>query len=363
MYVPTSAEAMQSPSLGKMRPFVLRTATELRPPPPAAVDSAQALRDLDEVRILGGRDSIVRTALQTEVARFHEPPGFLVWNGIARSAIRAKAVDVPTSARVMALLNFALMDAQLVVWDAKFHYNAWRPRTAIAAQDLARAVSAPPWRPLLIEPMHPEYPCAHCGFGSAASTVLQGLFGSGPFAFSARTGALNGELRAYGSFREFEEEERRSPEFTRAFIFGIRLRLAPRWAGKSGKSCSKRSSQGVERRARASAHAAVTRQSHIAQSARRPNCKMICWTGSRRRTLRRAVIFAVKTEPASGEQQRGGQNACAPSPTPSKCLLVTKVPTATERAVYGSNGAQSCGPCADARPGERVPHKDPRTGD
>jgi hypothetical protein len=55
--------------------------------------------------------------------------------------------------------------------------------------------------------MHPEYPCAHCGFGSAASTVLQGLFGSGPFAFSARTGALNGELRAYGSFREFEEEE------------------------------------------------------------------------------------------------------------------------------------------------------------
>jgi hypothetical protein len=55
--------------------------------------------------------------------------------------------------------------------------------------------------------MHPEYPCAHCGIGAAAATVLEGLFGSGPFQFSASTGMLGGAIRPYGSFQEFEEEE------------------------------------------------------------------------------------------------------------------------------------------------------------
>jgi hypothetical protein len=54
--------------------------------------------------------------------------------------------------------------------------------------------------------MHPEYPCAHCGVGAAASTVLQRLFGSGPFPFSA-TAAPDVAPRAFGRFREFEEEE------------------------------------------------------------------------------------------------------------------------------------------------------------
>jgi len=85
--------------------------------------------------------------------------------------------------------------------DTKFSYHAWRPMTAIRASDPGSM-----WTALLPVPMHPEYPRAHCGIGTAASTVMQGLFGSGPFPFSAAA-LPNVAPRGFGSFREFEEEE------------------------------------------------------------------------------------------------------------------------------------------------------------
>jgi hypothetical protein len=209
MYVATSNAAMASPSLSKMKPFVMATSDHFRPPPPPAADSAQAIRDLEEVKVLGQKASAARTRAQTDIAIFHVPPGFLVWNSIARSVVEAKALDLADSARTMALMNFVFIDAQLAIWDAKYAYNLWRPRTAINAgvQQVATAGAPVLWEPLLNEPMHPEYPCAHCGVGAAAATALEGLFGSGPFHFAARTGQLGGAVRAYTSFRQFEEEE------------------------------------------------------------------------------------------------------------------------------------------------------------
>jgi hypothetical protein len=212
LYVLTSSAAMASPSLGKMKPFVLARTDQYRPPAPPAIDSAQAIRDLEEVKALGQQTSTIRTKAQTEIALFHAPPGYPTWNGIARSAVRTKALDLVSSARAMALLNFATLDSQLAIWDAKYIYNAWRPRTAInsgaiAVAQLASASAAGPWQPLVADPMHPEYPCAHCGIGAAAATVLQGLFGDETFHFPARTGALGGAIRPYSSFRQFEEEE------------------------------------------------------------------------------------------------------------------------------------------------------------
>jgi hypothetical protein len=212
IYVLTSKAPVASPLLGKMKPFVLARADQYRPPAPPAIDSFQFIRDVDEVKALGARASALRTQAQTEIGLFHAPPGFPVWNSIGRFVVRTKALDVGDAARVMALLNFAILDSQLAIWDAKYAYNAWRPRTAINAtgtigtQQLA-AAAATQWEPLVIEPMHPEYPCAHCGVGSAAATVLESLFGTGPHHFAARTGAIGGAIRPYGSFRQFEEEE------------------------------------------------------------------------------------------------------------------------------------------------------------
>jgi PAP2 superfamily len=73
-------------------------------------------------------------------------------------------------------------DALIAVADAKYHYNFWRPITAIRNGDLdgndatEREAS---WVPLIDTPMHPEYPCAHCILSAAVATVLHAEVGGG----------------------------------------------------------------------------------------------------------------------------------------------------------------------------------------
>jgi hypothetical protein len=210
-YVLTAQAQMQSPSLGKMKPFILAAASQFRPAPPPPIDSPQAVRDVAEVKNVGETGSRQRTAEQSIIAQFHLPPGGTVWNSIGRAAIQIRNPDLVDSARILALLNFAIMDSQMAIYEAKYQYNYWRPRTAIkASSSLEQSAStAPPpeWTPLIPEPMHPEYPCAHCGVGAAAAAVMEHAFGYAPFQFAVSTGTLNGLARPYESFREFAEEE------------------------------------------------------------------------------------------------------------------------------------------------------------
>jgi hypothetical protein len=189
----------------------LDAASQFRPGPPPPIDSPQAIRDVAEVKVLGEAGSTKRSPEQTIMAQFHLPPGAAVWNSIARSAIQTKNLDLVDSARVLALINFAIMDSQMAIYEAKYQYNYWRPRTSIKASisevQSASAASSPDWTPLIAEPMHPEYPCAHCGVGGAAAAVMEHVFGYAPFHFKVSTGTLNGLTRPYESFREFAEEE------------------------------------------------------------------------------------------------------------------------------------------------------------
>ena len=71
----------------------------------------------------------------------------------------------------------------IAVFDAKYHYNFWRPITAIRNGDLDgndATERVPAWLPFIDTPMHPEYPCAHCIVASAVGTVLRAEIGAGP---------------------------------------------------------------------------------------------------------------------------------------------------------------------------------------
>jgi hypothetical protein len=67
-------------------------------------------------------------------------------------------------------MNIALADATIAVWNAKNTYNFWRPITAI------RATTYPTRTPLLTTPAFQEYPSAHSGVSSAATTVLAAFY-------------------------------------------------------------------------------------------------------------------------------------------------------------------------------------------
>ena len=177
-YVPTVLPA--SSTWNALRPFALKTGDQFRPPAPYALTSAQWARDYNEVKTIGAKTGSVRTAEQTDIARFWQLNGAATHNPVTRQLAAAKGLDVFDNARLFALSSIACADAAIAMFDAKYAYNFWRPVTAIRNGDIDgndATTRDAVWEPYFSTPMHPEYPCAHCTFQGAAAGVLQTLYG------------------------------------------------------------------------------------------------------------------------------------------------------------------------------------------
>ncbi len=162
------------PGMGRVMPFTSCSTSQYRPEPPPQLDSAHYARDLAEVRKGGDVNSPTRTRYQTDIARFYEATDAVqLWYPAARQVSRAQRKTLSQNARVFALLGMAMFDAAIGVFEAKYHYNYWRPVTAI------RETSDPNWIPLVFTPPFPSYPSGHAGFGAAARVVLESAFGRG----------------------------------------------------------------------------------------------------------------------------------------------------------------------------------------
>jgi hypothetical protein len=155
--------------------------SQFRPPPPPALTSPTWTRDVNEIRELGSRTSTVRTAEQTNIARFWFQVGPSTWKPILRQVVASKDIELIDSARLFALVSMVGQDAIIAVFDAKYTYNFWRPVTAIRNADLSKNDATPreaSWLPLGDTPMHPEYPCAHCITSAAVGTIIQKVVGN-----------------------------------------------------------------------------------------------------------------------------------------------------------------------------------------
>jgi hypothetical protein len=81
----------------------------------------------------------------------------------------------------MALIAVGITDSIIAVLDAKYHYNFWRPITAIRNGDEDRNPATEReanWQPIANTPMHPEYPCAHCIQSGSVAGVVKAVFGT-----------------------------------------------------------------------------------------------------------------------------------------------------------------------------------------
>jgi hypothetical protein len=179
VYVPTPITA--SSMWPNVRPFAMTSPSQFRPQPPIALNSAEWTADYNEIKSLGGKDSKARGARQTEDATFWLITGPVSYYPILRQLVSAKKMDLSESARFMALASVALADSFIAVFDAKYHYEFWRPITAIRNGDRddnpATELDAA-WQPIDNTPMHPEYPCAHCISSAAVATVVEAVLGS-----------------------------------------------------------------------------------------------------------------------------------------------------------------------------------------
>ena len=186
---------------GSVTPFVLKSADQFRCPEPPVVNSSRALADLEEVKAIGGSKSATRTAEQSEIGRYWYESSPQGWNRIAREVLAARQFDVWENARLFALLNSAMADGYIAGFDSKYHYNYWRPVTAI------REGGDSEWLSCLSTPPVPDYPSTHTVEGAAAATVLARFFNTDFISFSMTSGApYPGITRKFWSFSEAARE-------------------------------------------------------------------------------------------------------------------------------------------------------------
>lgn len=207
-YVPTTAVA--APQWPQRKPWLLKEAAQFRPGPPPALESAQWARDYNEVKSLGARASAARTPEQTDIARFWEyslPP---IYHAVVRSVAQQPGRTLAQNARMFAAAGQAMDDGLVAVLEAKYHYQFWRPVTAIRNGDrdnnAATELDAG-WTALIDNPTHPEYPSAHSVLAGALGELLKAEVGRGRMPELATSSpTANGATRRWKSVDEFTQE-------------------------------------------------------------------------------------------------------------------------------------------------------------
>ena len=232
----SSAAAAQSllPGWGAVTTWVLRSGAQFRPDAPPAVDSRRFARDQEEVRTIGAQSTLARTGEQTQIALFWRASPTAIWNPVLRQAVESRALSLSDTARVTALFYLAASDASVACWEAKYHYNFWRPQAAIVAGDVdgnAVTVGDPAWLPLVPTPPHPDYPSGHTANSGAMAAVLTLLFGDSPgFVIVATSSQNPGFVRKWETFGEGVDEVIDARVFS-----GIHFRTADRVGARLGR--------------------------------------------------------------------------------------------------------------------------------
>ncbi|CAL9619313.1 hypothetical protein SUDANB38_05842 [Streptomyces sp. enrichment culture] len=175
---PPQYEGFATAWIGRLRPFLMEEPGQFRPGPPPALTSSQYARDLAEVQAYGARTGSLRSAGQTETARF--VARVEIQQALGDHAAR-HGFDITETARLYAVANTVITDAMIAAWDAKLHYGTWRPITAIREADTdgnPATRADPAWEPLLTTPAHPDYLSGHATWAGALMRALEELFGT-----------------------------------------------------------------------------------------------------------------------------------------------------------------------------------------
>ena len=151
--------------------------------------------------------------------------------------------DVVELTRLLALVNLAMSDAGIAIWESKYYYQVWRPITGIREADAGTGPSqlgdgndattgdanfSPLGAPASnlvgpnFTPPFPAYPSGHAGFGGAIFEILRRFYGTDDIPFTFVSDEYNGETldnqgkirpllpRSFKSLSQAEEENGQS---------------------------------------------------------------------------------------------------------------------------------------------------------
>jgi len=177
-------------NLGDLTPFGIESSDQFMNEAPYPLNSAEYIADYNEVKALGCPACPSRTAEQTEIGIFWAETSSSMLNRITRELVVQKELDGWEAARLIALIQMATIDAYIASFEEKFHFNFWRPITAIRAGDtdgVDETIGDATWttfsRPgpdLPISPTAPmpQFPSSHSYAAGAAAEIFKAYFNS-----------------------------------------------------------------------------------------------------------------------------------------------------------------------------------------
>jgi hypothetical protein len=208
---------------GEVKPFVMDSASQFRAPPPPAIDSPEYAAAYNEVKSLGGDGVTTPTARTEEGTRvgifwaYDGTPSLCapprLYNQITMQIADEMGSDMVQLARLLALVNVAMADAGIAIWESKYFYVYWRPITGIREADTGTGPTGagdgnpatqgdPSYSPLgapasnltgpNFTPPFPAYPSGHAGFGGALFGILRNFYGRDDIAFDFISDEFNG---------------------------------------------------------------------------------------------------------------------------------------------------------------------------
>lgn len=214
-----------APFWATLKPFGLESPAQFRIAAMPGLNSTEYTEDFNEVKLKGSKENSTRTTEETTIAKFWYEFSEIGWNRVTATVAANKNLDLLSTARLFALVNIALADSYIAGWDSKFHYNFWRPYTAvrIAATDGNDNTSEDAsWEPLMNTPPVHDYPSTHSTLGNAAATVLNELIGANAgFTMTSTSADPANSTRSFINFSQAAEENADSRVFA-----GIHFRFS-----------------------------------------------------------------------------------------------------------------------------------------
>jgi hypothetical protein len=191
-------------------PFGIPSVSAFLLGPPPALTSNEYAKAYNEVMTVGSIDSTERPQDRANVALFYAGSSpTLVFNQAARQVAQEQARSLSENARALSLVNMAISDSLVASFLNKYHYNFWRPETAIHGGDTdsnPKTNPDPSFVPFIVTPCYPSYPSNHGSASNGAAEVLRRLYGQDGHLINLSNSAVPGILLQYTAFQQITDD-------------------------------------------------------------------------------------------------------------------------------------------------------------
>jgi hypothetical protein len=191
-------------------PFGVPSASAFLLDPPPALTSNEYAKAYNEVMTVGDINSTQRPQDRADVALFYAASSpTQVFNQAAQQVALLEGGTLSENARAFALINMAINDSLVASFFNKYHYNFWRPETAIHGGDTdgnSKTDPNPDYVPFVVTPCFPSYPSNHGSAANAASEVLRRLYGESAHPMTLSNAAVPNIVLQYTSFRQISDD-------------------------------------------------------------------------------------------------------------------------------------------------------------